>query len=157
MHKPSLPRRVSLFGLILVVGLASGCTSLNFMGDKQAAVNLPVSSDVYRVEMYSNHGEPKTYDGYLNSDPAGEPVTVQTALEASGAVGRYRNMEVTLYRRVAESGQLLKLPVAFRPRTDSVKVEQDYALHPGDRIVIKPVSKGLFSLVMSGVSDKGFD
>ena len=89
-------------------------------------------------------GEPKTFDGYLQNDSATGPVTVQTALEESGAVGRYRNMEITMYRRVSESGRLLKLPVSYVPRSDSVKVEQDYALHPGDRIVIKPVSKGSF-------------
>lgn len=156
MRIPSLPFRVSLFGLILVVGLSSGCSSFSMMGSKPVPANDPVSSDVYRVELYSGHGDPKTFDGYLNSGSATGPVTVQTALEESGAVGRYRNMEITMYRRVSDSGRLLKLPVTFVPRTDSVKVEQDYALHPGDRIVVKPVTRGLFSLITGGSTDNLF-
>ena len=156
MRTPSLPFRISLFGLILVVGLSSGCSTLSPMGSKPVPANAPIRQDIYRVEMYSSHGEPKNFDGYLNSDQATGPVTVQTALEESGAVGRYRNMEITLYRRVSDSGRLLKLPVSFRPRTDSVKVEQDYALQPGDRIVVKPVSKGLFSLISGNAKDDRF-
>lgn len=157
MHKPSLPGRYFSFGLILIVGLASGCSSFNVASSKPVEANAPLSSDIYRVEMYFNHGEPKAYEGNLNSNPTNGPVTVQTALEVSGAVGRYRNMEVTLYRRVEESGKLLKLPIVFQPRTDSVKVEQDYALYPGDRIVIRPVTSGLFALLTGGMSDDRFE
>lgn len=157
MRTPSLLNQVSLFGLILVVGLASGCSSLSLMGKNKVPTNPANNSDMYRVEMHFHHGDSKTFDGYLNSDSPAGPVTVQTALESSGAVDKYKRMEITLYRRVAETGRMLKMPVVYQPRSDSVKVEQDYALHPGDRIVIKPVARGLFSLVMDGMSDKGFD
>ena len=73
-----------------------------------------------------------TYQGELDG-----PVTVQTALQRSGAIEKFRSMDIMVYRVVEDSGRGLKMPVVYTPRKKSVLPEQDYALHPGDRVVIQ--------------------
>ena len=68
------------------------------------------------------------------------PITVQTALERSGAISKFRGMDIMIYRVVQETNRGLKLPVDYQYRERAVVSHQDYALHPNDRIVVTPTS-----------------
>jgi hypothetical protein len=61
---------------------------------------------------------------------------VQDALERSGATERYRSMDILVYRIVKETGQGLRMPVEYQSGGKTVMQNQNYALHPNDRIVI---------------------
>lgn len=102
----------------------------------------------YRVEMSNMFGSPAIYDGVIDG-----PITVQTALEQSGAIGKYRNMDVSILRIVEETGRPLKMVVDYMPSKKMVRPEQDYAIMPGDRIIVQPQQNGMLERLSS--STKG--
>lgn len=116
--------------------LLSGCSSLPKFGKTDLPPETSASAQQqakYVVELHSNFGKPKLYEGVI-----GEATRVQDALEASGAMKQFSSMSVDLYRPVP--GNLpLKLVVEFKGKKQ-IRYEQDYALHPGDRIIVKPKS-----------------
>ena len=126
-----------LFAVSLAI-IFSGCSTLNSSYDQavpieDGAVN---SAGVYRVEIGGgNFQKGSVYTGSL-----AKPVTVQEALVLSGAIEKYRNMEITVLRVVEESGRGLKMKIDFKPKSKSVPPEQDYAIHPKDRILVKPLT-----------------
>ena len=87
----------------------------------------------YTVEMHLNFSKPQYFHGQL-----GENTTVQSALEESGAIDKYRDMTIHLVRRVPEKSTTLRLPITFNLNRDKVEDQTDYQLHMGDRIVIMP-------------------
>ena len=122
---------VAFVGLLLA---SSGCSTI-----PQTQKNiLPAGATaaeplgVYEVQMQSKFGKTSTAQGVIDG-----PITVQTVLERSGAIDKFRDMEVTIMRVVKENGQGLKLPVDYQAGKDAVRPEQDYAIHPNDRIVIQ--------------------
>jgi hypothetical protein len=67
--------------------------------------------------------------------------TLQQALEAGGAISRFRNMEVYVLRQLPDGSQRRhKLAARFDRAQRSVSIETDYALHPGDQIVAAEVT-----------------
>lgn len=78
-------------------------------------------------------------------------MTVQDALESSGAMKKYRAMDIEVLRVVdtADTGRRgLRMKVMYVPSEKSIIAEQNYALHDGDRIVITPVSNDPMSKVI---------
>lgn len=133
-------RRI-LQSLLFVCALSctlSGCSTLNLFGSKQlpfgaASVEAPKTPPAkFVVEKHSKFGAPKTFEGTLS-----DQLTVQSALKAAGVRRIGRGMKIEVYRRVADTGRVIKLPVEYDARKKAVKMEQDYAIHPNDRIVIR--------------------
>ena len=113
----------------------TGCSVFSGVSEKQLpseTANVSSTSNFF-VEMHKNFGEPKVYKGTIT-----KPTTVQNALDESGATKQFSTMTIDLYRQLPGGGQL-KLPVDFKSGKQ-VKYEQDYALHPNDRIVVKSKS-----------------
>lgn len=129
---------VVLFGFGIVF-CGSGCSTLQVVNPNNA---LPATSGekasqgAYQVQMQSNFGKNVAYQGVIDG-----PITVQTALERSGAIEKFRAMDITVMRVVKESGQPLKLPVIYSGSKKTVRPEQDYALHPNDVILVTAKSK----------------
>jgi hypothetical protein len=122
----------SVLGLGLLL-LSSGCSTM-FQNVATPAIpaETPVASDgSYYVELHPAIGKPTIFKGELNG-----PVTVQQALEESGATKKFRGMRVGLFRIVKENGRPLKLPIEYTYRTSQVEQHQNYALLPEDRIVV---------------------
>lgn len=120
------------FGILLTG--ASGCASIT-MGKK---AELPLAGDStpsqsYTVEVLSLYSK-----GHGIRAEITEGLTVQGALEESGVLKTHRNPVVTIYRRIQENGQVLKLACEFQPNKKAIKFEQDYAVLPGDRIIVEP-------------------
>ncbi len=67
---------------------------------------------------------------YLRA-PLRDSMLVQDALKGSGAIHRFRRMDVVLVRQVPGRPKL-RLPVKYNTSTRSVADEHNYALHGGD-------------------------
>lgn len=130
----------------LLVVISSGCSSMAmFNGEKlptdPSLVN--PNTKTYSVAMKKDFGKPTVYTGNFD-----KPITVQQALEDSGAIKQFRSMEVNLIRKLPKSGKPLTMPVDYQARKKRVRPEQDYALHDGDRILVQPKQGGSFGNVI---------
>jgi len=129
---------LALGGLLLA---ASGCSALPQTQNQilpAGAAATTESPGVYEVELRGNFGKASRAQGVIDG-----PITVQTVLERSGAIKKFRNMDITVLRVVQENGHGLKLPVDYQAGEKSVRPEQDYAIHPNDRILIEAVGRWL--------------
>ena len=143
--KYQISSRFSVLLIVVCVGLAigfCGCSSISTFGNKSVPVDeqSQASRETYRVEMSGGLHKSSVYDGTLDG-----PITVQTALERSGAVRKYRNMEVSILRVVEDTGRGLKMSIEYQPGKNSVKPEQDYAIFPNDRIIVEASSNSTFT------------
>lgn len=152
LAKISLHQRLSvvyrvggLLGMILI--LNSGCSSfsgLNRIFDRSLDQPASESQGSYQVEMGNMFGGPTIYEGQIDG-----PITVQTALQKSGAIHRYRKMDISVLRIVEETGRPIKMVVDYQASKKSVRPEQDYAILPGDRIIIQPQQNGMLERLTS--------
>jgi hypothetical protein len=133
---------------IALAGLP-GCATLAVF-DKQAVPAKPESPSAasYFVEMHSQFGKPTVYQGEIT-----KPTTVQEALDASGASDKYASMTIDLYRLLPDGNHII-LPVEFQQKKKQVKYEQDYALHPNDRIIVLPKSSSVMDKFVDQVFGK---
>ena len=142
---PRWNKTVCLSGL-LACFFFSGCNLIPKINDQ----SLPAESAeagptaYFYVEMHKNFGEPKVYKGAIT-----KPTTVQNALDESGAFKQFSGMKIDVYRQLPDGGAL-KLPVEFKSGKQ-VKYEQDYALHPNDRIVVRPKSNSPLDKLVDSV------
>ncbi|HMP77831.1 MAG TPA: hypothetical protein PKD54_00125 [Pirellulaceae bacterium] len=125
--------------IVLFLGIASisafcGCQQISSFGDKRLPLKEETTSTapMYRVEMMNPMGGAVVHTGKI-----ADAATVQGALSESGALRRYRSMSIDLYRFVPDKRTVLKLPIDLQPGKRAVRIEQDYALMPGDRIVVR--------------------
>ena len=134
----------------LSVLFLSGCATLTRINHQAESTDFTLTDQdkaVYFVEMHSRIGKPTIYRGEIT-----KPTTVQEALNESGAATRYAKMSVDLYRLLPD-GDHLMLPVEFQ-KNKQVKYEQDYALHPNDRIIIKPKTNSVLDQFVDPVFGK---
>ena len=80
------------------------------------------------------------------------PVTIQTALERSGALKKYRDMEINVFRKIEGSYQPLKMTASFDARKRLVRPETDYGLRAGDSVLVQPKTQAPFSDVLGTLS-----
>ena len=146
LHRKTTPALSAALLCVLLIG-SSGC---NMFGSKTTSDPVaPTTTGVeapYTVEMHMAFGNPKYYHGQLDSE-----TTVQSALEASGALQKYRDMNIHLVRRVPEKSTILKMPISFNVSNDKVEDQTDYQLHMGDRIVIMPQNSNPLTAAMQMV------
>ena len=90
---------------------------------------IPVAK--YEVRLHDNGNSTRAF-ATLDSNK-----TIQTVLEESGAKDKFKKMEILLVRNIPGTEQKQKLEVDFDPASRHVIVSQDYAIHPGDIIVIR--------------------
>ncbi len=124
---------------IVVVAIAaltqSGCMTLKPMTTSKAIVAEDESQSangMYKVDMVPLVGKRTSFQGQIRNN-----MTVQNALEESGALKKIRNAKITCYRIVQGTGRPLTLPVNLQSGKRLVRFEEDYSLHSGDRIVIE--------------------
>jgi len=128
--KPVTPIVIVLLACII----QSGCSTLD-TASRSAPIgaNPADASGMYAVNVFPSFGGKEvSFKGQIRGN-----MTVQNALEESGAVKTARSSEIQLYRVVKGSGRTLKLPVELQSNGRTVKFEHDYALHPGDRLVVR--------------------
>ena len=153
MWKPTLFARLCLCGVVAVS--FTGCANLSSLSQSSVPTSdiadMPSADGKYMVEMKTSRGSATRHIGNINSSGS-NPTTVQTALEESGAISKFSTMDITVFRRVEGAYTSLKMPVVFEPGRDAVSVEQDYALHSGDRIVIEQKLDGPVTQILNALT-----
>ena len=148
--------QISFFCVLLgAVMASSGCCSLPSAQNlaiptaATAATQAAEPQGVYEVQMQGGFSKASVSRGVIDG-----PITVQTVLERSGAIDKFRNMDITVMRVVKENGQGLRLPVDYQPGKKLVRTEQNYAIHPNDRILISSRANSTLDKVIDQVTRK---
>lgn len=134
------------FAVVCMGTSFSGCAAVPNAVPVDERASFPTTGDRYAVDIDTGFGKPVHWEG-----PVTDGLTVHGALEASGTFRRIRVPEVEVIRVVPESGQLLRLKSQMQPGKRVVKYEQDYAILPGDRLIVRqfkgpnPLEKALGS------------
>lgn len=91
----------------------------------------------------------KDNTGAGSIDSPGSGVFVSTLLKQTGVLQKYGRITASLYRPSPSSFEGVRMDVLFARRDHTqVRPESDYALHPGDRLVIREDDRfGLDSLL----------
>ena len=141
----------------IVVALAcvvfTGCQSFDFAAaqPEASAVSQPVEGGKvigqYQMQLIPSRGKPSVEKINITG-----PVTVQDALEASGATKKFGNMKITLSRIVKDKSELLKLPVEYQIRSKSIRPEQNYGVLPGDTITVSPKQSDTIERMLKAAS-----
>lgn len=84
----------------------------------------------YIVEIRPETGKPKSVE-----KPLTEPLHVQSAIQQTGAVKQFDRALISVYRPLP-SGGWHKMDLEFDHKEHRVPPEYDYAILPGDRIVV---------------------
>ena len=123
--------RIAALTLALPLGLsAAGCAT--FSTNSKDAQSAAVMSDTGKVtvEIRPHDKQPKVMQMPLSGD-----TYVQDAVDQSRTVKRLRRVHVEI-RRMTDNGQRIKLQCQWDLKTKRIKPESDYALQPGDHVVI---------------------
>jgi hypothetical protein len=90
----------------------------------------PAPVGKYSVEIRAEKGKPQSVEKEMT-----EPLHVQTALEQTGAAKKFPRAFIELYRPLPNGGWH-KMELEFDRENHRVPPEFDYAVLPGDRIVV---------------------
>lgn len=128
----------SAVALLAVWSLAlAGCHSVGspgmmaslFGGEEKPSAAEP--SSTYQVIFVPKEGQPEQIQRTLSGQ-----MHIQEALEQVGAAKKFRRIQVELVRPLP-SGQFHRIPLDYDLGTKQLTPEFDYALLPGDRIIVK--------------------
>lgn len=161
MTNSNTPRHNRLL-FVLATGLVAistmlhvGCANLESMRAKQGDLEAAVAGDSksestgsYIVEVHPSVGQPKTFRGETNNLNS-----IETAI-GSSAAKKFRNMDIELYRKDAETGKMIKLTAKFDPKYRNVTPETDYTIHNGDRVILRQKSNSVFDKATSKIFGK---
>ena len=78
-------------------------------------------------------------------------ITVQQMLEKAKLVKKFRRMDIEILRVAAD--QRAKLVVKYDHSEAQVRPEYDYALYPGDHVIVQEVTKTAFDDMLESVAD----
>jgi hypothetical protein len=129
-------RRLTMLGVVAIVGSLSGCAALEEqptpkLGAQLALGNAPAApAGKYVVEIRPEKGKPQHVERPLSG-----PTYVQNALVESGAIKRFGRMHVQLQRPLPAGGWHV-MELEFDRELKRIAPEYDYALLPGDRVVV---------------------
>jgi len=126
------PSGIAILVLCLFCGL--GCQSM--VKSNPSLPHTPVGTGdtrSYTVEIHGSWGKPKMVREIHHG-----PIPLQQVVENSGAIGRYRDLEITIVRVAKQSGQMLRLNCDYDPRAKAVAPQYDYDVLANDHVIIKP-------------------
>ena len=140
-----IPIALSVLCFAALVLASTGCSALP-LGAAAGKIGetAPAAAGQYQVKM-ETFGGAKMYKGNIDG-----PITIQTALERSGAIKKYRNMEIELFRKVEGAYQPLQMPALYNAGKKMVRPETDYGILAGDSILVKAKSQNPLGRVMGG-------
>jgi hypothetical protein len=96
----------------------------------------------YTVEIRPEKGKPRAVEKSLT-----EPIHVQAAMEQTGALKKFNRSMISIYRQLP-SGGLHKMDLEYDRENHGVPPEFDYAILPGDRIVVTEDPRNVMDDVM---------
>lgn len=137
MRNAESPLTRQILGLVCWLGCAAtitGCGSFQFRPtvdlDEAMLQDQPSANCLVMIESF--RGDPRIETVTLTG-----PMTVDDVLKQAKATRAFRTIEVEIRRRSAESNQMIKLPVTYDTRNRRVNYEQNYAILPNDRIIVR--------------------
>ena len=80
------------------------------------------------------------------------PVLLQDVLEASGAVKKFKSMDITIYRPVKGVAVPLQMQCQYDSAEDSVADAENYEIYPGDQILLEEVSGSAIGKLIGDLS-----
>lgn len=111
-----------------------------------AATGAPApQADKYTVEIRPASGKPEALP-----QPLTDHVCVQEALEQSGATKKFKRFEVELYRPLS-GDRWHRMVLEYDRSNRRVPAENDYALQPGDRLIVNEDTSDIFDDVAQQV------
>lgn len=138
MPEPVRTSRLTVLGMVAILGTLSGCAGLQEQPTPKLSAQLapatgvpaPAPGGKYVVEIRPEKGKPQQVERTLS-----EPTCVQQALEQSGASKRFGRMYVQLQRPLPTGGWHV-MELEFDRDLKRIAPEYDYALLPGDRVIV---------------------
>ena len=120
---------------LLAAMLASTCVGCASFGgnpfDLGANKKVPIDpAKMVTVEMQADSGENKVVQL-----PHEDTLLAQTALQKSGAIKKFRRMNVSLVRARPDGRGPHKMEVKYESESQRVRPDSDYALLPGDKLI----------------------
>jgi hypothetical protein len=139
--------------LVLLLLSTSGCSSLSVTGalpltraDSEATSTASPAASC-TVELRTGRRRAKTVDVPLSRE-----TRVQDVLDASRATSKFRSLDVVIMRPTSNASEpLLKLPCRFDRDNRRIGWETDYAVLPGDRVVVREDTTRPFDRVMGSM------
>ena len=112
--------------------------------------NKPVekSRGTFEVLMKSRVGSRVKTTQTLRSDT----VLLQDVLETSGAVKKFKSMDITIYRPVKGVAVPLQMQCQYDSAEDSVADAENYEIYPGDQILLEEVSGSAIGKLIGDLS-----
>jgi hypothetical protein len=126
---------------LLLLASSAGCSVFPSAADQLALHSQPNPGGAtaaglekkVTLEVRPQNGAPRTVQV-----PLDEISHAQSAYERSRGLKKFRRSEVEIYRPTAR-GDRLRLTSKVDPKTKRVTNETDYAIHPGDYVVVNEV------------------
>ena len=157
------PTHLKMLALALVASSSIGCTRLavvSFSTDptpapakpvvEQAASGIPEQSqETCEIHIRSHRGEVKA-----GRVPMTEGMTVQDVLAGVQVDRVFKRMTIELQRPTKKSHRPLKMPVTYSRKQKHVDPAYNYALQPGDRLVITEDTSTAFDDMLDGALDR---
>jgi hypothetical protein len=125
----------------IAVAAMTGCTGLGtsktdlkteLAKGTTIAPDAPAGTAKVDVIFQPDSGQPQRMERSLT-----EPTTVQQMLVQSGGLKKYRRAEIEVLRQRPSGGGYFTIPCEYDRETRQIDPANDYALMPGDRLVIK--------------------
>ncbi len=101
----------------------------------------------YEVIMKPRYGK-----GSKTTLPIKDTVLLQNVLESSGAVKKYKAMNITIYRQVKGSPVPLQMQCDYDSAKDSVSDAENYEIYPNDQVLLEEVSNSKVGKLISDLS-----
>jgi hypothetical protein len=134
----------------IAILVLSGCAMIDTGNE---AMPLPASTDVtaasapaITMEIRASGKKPEIKPFQLDNG-----ITVQQMLEKAKLVKKFRRMDIEILRVTGD--QRAKLAVKYDHTEAQVRPEYDYALYPGDHVIVQEVTKTAFDDMFDSVAD----
>jgi hypothetical protein len=130
-------RRLTIVSMAAVMAGLVGCSAFKEQANPKLSAEVTPGpapdappSAKYVVEIRPEGGKAKSVEKAIT-----EPIHVQTAIEQTGAAKKFARAEVALFRPLP-SGGWHKMHLEYDRESHSIPPEYDYAVLPGDRIIV---------------------
>jgi len=151
MTRFDLHRRTRIALASIAILTMSGCAMI----DTNGAPPIPVAGNgqaasaagqAITMEIRESGKKPE-----IKQFPLEQSSTVQQLLEQTRLVKKFRRMDIEVMRTAGD--QRAKMTVKYDHTQGMVRPEYDYALHPGDHVIVQEVTKTAFDDMLESVAD----
>jgi hypothetical protein len=146
--------RTAIGGSLLALGLClTGCQSLMLgEGAGKGHIDQLASASAAKPGMYSIEYHPVDGMPERAEVPLKDATYVQQAIEQNGVLKRFRREKIQLYRKNESNNTYSRMEIEFDRGKHRVPPESDYAIRPGDRLVVREDTSTMIDDLFSKVN-----